>query len=504
VRRSLWIGLALGCLAWAGVGPGVVSAQLQPLHATRGNDPAIFDAAGRQVLLHGVADNQLGDYYQVDPGQATVFPLRKQDFAQMRRLGFNVVRLALSWSKLEPRRGEISEPYFNLIHRAVEWAKGSGMYVILDMHQDAWGKEVATPPGETCPPGLTPSIGWDGAPEWATYFDGMSTCHNRFRELSPAVAAAFDNFYDNRDGIQSQLVRVWARLAGEFAANPAVAGFDLLNEPHPGSRPGPVAAREIGSFYERSIEAIRRAESERPGGFHHIIFFEPSVIYDIAPSPDTAPPPTFSDDRDVVFAPHLYPGTFSPLSTDQAYQRTEAIAASYQTTYWVGEWGWFSRDPRDDYANIRDFAAHEDEALVGDIWWQWRQRCGDPHQFGNPGSSGQPIANGLNRYLCPGDHPIGIPPTTRQVLGRSYSLVAPGRIESLRSDPATEAFEVTGSDTDPGGSCLLEVWTPESPAGRPRFVSTNVVRVHSHPMAGGWLTTGCSRGSYELRRTDGA
>jgi hypothetical protein len=77
VRRSLWIGLALGCLAWAGVGPGVVSAQLQPLHATRGNDPAIFDAAGRQVLLHGVADNQLGDYYQVDPGQATVFPLRK-------------------------------------------------------------------------------------------------------------------------------------------------------------------------------------------------------------------------------------------------------------------------------------------------------------------------------------------------------------------------------------------------------------------------------------------
>jgi endoglycosylceramidase len=500
VRRGLIIGFALGCLTWAGIGAGVASARLLPLHATRGSDPAIFDAAGRQVLLHGVGDNQLGDYYQVDPAQATVFPLGKRDFDLMHRLGFNVVRLALSWSKLEPQRGQISEAYIRRIRDAVEWAKGSGLYVILEMHQDAWGKEVATPPGETCPPGLTPSIGWDGAPTWATYFDGMSSCHNTFRELSPAVAAAFDNFYDDRDGIQTQLVRVWARLAQKFAANPTVAGFDLFNEPHPGSRPGPVAAEEIGSFYERSIEAIRRAESERTNGFHHIIFFEPSVLYNVVVSPAVAPPPTFTDDQDIVFAPHLYPGTFSPFSTDQAYQATEAIAASYQTTFWVGEWGWYSQDPSDDYANIRDFAAHEDEALVGDAWWQWRQRCGDPHEFGNPGSAGRPIADGLNRYRCPGDHPIGIPPTTRQVLGRSYALAAPGRIESLHSDPATEAFQINGSDPDPTGSCRLEVWTPTSPTGRPRFVANNIGRIRTHPLAGGWLTTGCARGSYELRR----
>ncbi len=492
-------GVALACVIVL-ASPRYAEAGLLPLHATRGAAPAILDSAGRQVLLHGVADNQLGDYYQVDPSQPTVFPLRRQDFTRMSELGFNVVRLVLSWSRLEPEPGLLSASYLREVRRAVTWANASGLYVVLDMHQDAWGKEVATPPGETCPPGLTPSIGWDGAPAWATYLDGMSTCHNTFRELSPAVAAAFDNFYDDRNGIQAQLVWVWSRLASAFAADPGVAGFDLFNEPHPGSRPGPVAEQEIGAFYARAIAAIRAAESERPGGFHHIVFFEPSVLYDVAPSPAVSPPPTFSADPNLVFAPHLYPGTFSPLSTDQAYRATEAVAATYGTAFWVGEWGWYSQDPRDDYENIRDFAAHEDQALAGDAWWQWRQRCGDPHQFGAPGSPGRPIADGLNRYRCPGDHPLGIPPTTRQVLSRAYARAAPGRIESMLSDPASGEFRLRGFDPDPGGSCLLEVWTPAGPGGRPRFAATGVERLSTRAARGGWITTGCARGSYELDR----
>jgi endoglycosylceramidase len=501
MRRGLCIGLALGCLAWAGPAVGSASARLPRLHATRASHPAILDSGGRQVLLHGVNDNQLGDYYQVDPAQPTVFPLRKRDFIRMHELGFNVVRLVLSWSKLEPQRGEISQSYLRRIRTAVRWANGSGIYVVLDMHQDAWGKQAATPPGVTCPPGLTPSIGWDGAPTWATYFDGKSTCHNTFRELSPAVTAAFDNLYDDRAGIEGHLVRAWAALARAFGSTPGVAGYDLLNEPHPGSRPASVAAREIGAFYERTIRAIRRAERARRRGFHHIVFFEPSVFYNVAPSPDFSPPPTFTRDRNIVFAPHLYPGTFTSSSTEQLYQATKTLAASYKTTFWVGEWGFFSRDPRDDYASIRDFAAHEDGALVGDTWWQWRQRCGDPHEFGQPGSPGSPVADGLNRYRCPGDHPTGIPPTTRQVLSRSYVLAAPGRIKALHSGPATQAFEVTGSDPDRRGSCRLEVWTPDGPAGRPRFAARNVVKIRTHRMAGGWLTTGRAHGSYRLSRT---
>lgn len=497
-RTALALGLC-AALAPCLVSAGAAQAKFPRLHATRGDHPAIRDSRGRQVLLHGVADNQLGDYYQVDPAQPTTFALRRRDFQRMHRLGFNVVRLVMSWSRLEPRRGHISEPYVDRIRQAVRWARMSHIYVVLDMHQDAWGKEAATPPGATCPPGLTPSIGWDGAPPWATYFDGMSTCHKSLRELSPAVGAAFDNFYDDRAGIQTQFVRVWTRLARGFAASRTVAGFDLFNEPHPGTRFA-LASQEIGAFYDRTIQAIRTAESRRPGGFQHVVFFEPSVLYDVSPSPDNSPPPTFTDDRNVVFSPHLYPGTFSPLSTDQEFAAASALADAYRTTFWVGEWGWYSPDARDDYDEIRDFAAHEDEALIGDAWWQWRQRCGDPHEFGEPGVEGRPIADGLNRYRCPGDHPLGIPPTTRRVLSRSYPRAAPGRIETLTSDPATHAFRVTGSDPDAEGSCVLRVWTPRSRAGRPRFAAQNVHRIRTRRVPGGWVTRGCAHGSYELRR----
>jgi hypothetical protein len=78
----------------------------------------------------------------------------------------------------------------------------------------------------------------------------------------------------------------------------------------------------------------------------------------------------------------------------------------------------------------------------------------------------------------------------------------PGRIESLTSDPATHAFEVTGSDPSPKGSCVLRVWTPRSAAGRPHFKAMHVRRIRTRRARGGWVTSGCAHGSYELRRRD--
>ena len=74
------------------------SAQLPALTVERGDDPAITDTQGREVLLRGINVNQLGDYFQADPKQATVFPLAEQDFARIAALGFNVVRLVTNWS----------------------------------------------------------------------------------------------------------------------------------------------------------------------------------------------------------------------------------------------------------------------------------------------------------------------------------------------------------------------------------------------------------------------
>ena len=114
------------------------------LHAVRGDAPRIADAGGRQVLLRGVNVNQLGDYYRANPALDPVVPLRQADFAQIAAVGFNTVRLIVHWSALEPARGAFDRTYVARIREAVAWARAQRLYVVLDMHQDAWGKSVAT------------------------------------------------------------------------------------------------------------------------------------------------------------------------------------------------------------------------------------------------------------------------------------------------------------------------------------------------------------------------
>ena len=129
---------------------------LQRLDVSRdGGPPIVADDLGRQVLLRGINVNQLGDYYQADPTLPTTFPLAERRLrAASRALGFNVVRLVLSWSALEPdarrvrRRVPRADP-----RRRSRGPRAHGLYVVLDMHQDAWGKFIATPPGDGVPAG---------------------------------------------------------------------------------------------------------------------------------------------------------------------------------------------------------------------------------------------------------------------------------------------------------------------------------------------------------------
>src|SRR4051794_29838807 len=87
------------------------SSALSPVHVVRGSSARIEDAQHRQVLLRGVNTNQLGDYYEADPGLPSTVPLTEDDFAQMAAVGFDSVRLIVHWSLLEPRRGVFDQAY---------------------------------------------------------------------------------------------------------------------------------------------------------------------------------------------------------------------------------------------------------------------------------------------------------------------------------------------------------------------------------------------------------
>ncbi|MCU1448168.1 MAG: glycoside hydrolase family 5 protein, partial [Acidimicrobiales bacterium] len=370
------------------------------------------------------------------------------------------------------------------------------------MHQDAWGKYIATPPGPLCPPGLQPAIVWDGAPHWATITDGMTTCREQLRELSPAVGQAFANFWIDRDGIQTQLVKTWAALAKEFAADPAVAGYDLLNEPHPGYTPGVTDLTFLGRYYSAAIDAIRAAERSRPGGFAHIAFVEPMDTWSAAPI-GVSPAPGFSADPQLVFAPHLYAGSITAdgsfgvdlFSIPGEFDEAQREADRYQTTFWSGEWGWFG-DPRTQAPKVAEYARQEDAHLVGGAWWQWKQACGDPHSIGVPGGQGPKTTDSLVKLACPENTPIGVSPEFGRILSRAYPRAAPGHIDSLTSDPGSGALHIRGTAAGAGGA--LDVWAPAASGTPPVVTGLNVSAIGVTPVAGGYRITGTATGTYEL------
>jgi endoglycosylceramidase len=493
-RSIVWLATLAVCLSSAS---SIAAESLRPLHVARHGRPRIVDDRRRTILLRGVNVNQLGDYYQGDPAIPSTVPLSQMDFQRIAGLGMDVVRLIVHWSKLEPAKGVIDPAYLAEIHQAVEWAAAKEIYVVLDMHQDAWGKFIATPPSETCLPGFDRAIGWDGAPAWATLTDGLPTCRFQLRELAPAVAQAFESFWIDREGIQSELVSVWAALAREFAADPTVAGYDFLNEPHPGWTAGASELAFLGLYYHRTLEAIRHAEDGVAGGFHHVGFFEP-MDYWSATSIGFSPVP-FTIDPDVVFAPHLYAGSLSIdrslglslISIPFGFEEAEREATRYGTTFWSGEWGWFGA-PATDVASVKEYARQEDAHLVGGAWWQWKQSCGDPHTIGRPGGKPPPTSGNLVVLACPDNTDVGLVVEIASVLSRAYPRAAPGRLHSLSSDPDTGVLDLAGE-----GEGVLDVWSPSLPV----VTATGLEGVSIDPSAGGFRVSATADGEYSLHLT---
>lgn len=429
------------------------------LHATRGADPGIYDARDREVILRAVNYSALGDYYQGSPDFPPVIPPRPGDMADMASLGLNGVRLLVHWSALEPERGDYSETYIARIREQIERAREHGLYVVLDMHQDAWSKFVATPEaGDTCLPPLEPAIGWDGAPEWATITDGMSTCRISQREFSPAVAQAFTNFYLDRNGIQSRFIAAWRKLVEAFAHYEHLAGYDLFNEPHPGYTPGVTGAVILGDFYRRLIAAIRATERDTPGAHEHIVFFEPEIEWSLLGTAIT-PLPGFTGDTNLVFAPHNYCGSFAlPPDPETCFRNARAAADIYQVTFWSGEWGWYG-NPEQFADDVRRFGELEDQYLVGGALWQFAQACGDPHSIHRPGGTPPDETIHLKRIGCPGNVDRGFVEANARVLSRPYPRAAPGQLTGIDSDGRAGTLTVTGR-TATGGAAHL--WVPNS------------------------------------------
>lgn len=207
--------------AAGGVAESSSSSEDGPFISVQGRK--FIDAEGRQIVLHGmsVISKDRKSNYQSWHGP--------EEFALMREWGMNCIRLGIIWDGLEPEPGAFDEEYLKKVDERIAWAGANGIHVFIDMHQDLFSVLYS-----------------DGAPEWATLTDGKPHIHegavwSDAYFTSPAVQAAFDNFWANKPcedgvGVQDHFARAWRHVAERYKDNSTVLGYDLFNEPNMGAR----------------------------------------------------------------------------------------------------------------------------------------------------------------------------------------------------------------------------------------------------------------------------
>jgi endoglycosylceramidase len=510
--------------------------------------PYLADQSGRQVLLHGAAVVGMEDVaYPGANGGPALFPVSARaydgrcpaatarlpqpplcevqaakpayeqstapgsgdDMAQIRALGLNVIRLVLDWSQLEPTPGRYSAAYLQRVKQVVGWARQQGIYVILDMHQDQYSRFILPGQKSQLPSGCTSSGGGDGAPSWAVFTDAKPSCALFGQsDLNPAVSAAFFNFWHNHPvvgptrespgrGLQDHYIGALAALAAAFEHDSTVLGYEVMNEPQPGSLASlPVenlyqaSAQDLFPFYQRVIEALTGVRDGLPtcpnsapssmtnecaypklaDVTHQQIFVEPIAYRNLLDfSPQVSRP--FTAYRNLVWAPHIYTHAFTvdqfigypvqsspyPPTYTFGYQTAEFEAQAFHAAVFTTEFG--DASSTDSSVLTGEMAAQE-STLTGGTLWAWKGLSATSSscwcvrwQY----SAYQTTANGQpgrgNPRAAPSSQDRVIPSRQRD-LARVTPRATAGHLLAFRYDPTSRTFVMAATDSkrvDRGG-----------------------------------------------------
>ena len=261
MRRLLSVLLALALLPAL----GAAASRPGPVRLHR-DGHWLVDASGRVVLLHGVNAVWKKAPY-APPATAEGFTSRDADWIAAQ--GFNTVRLGVIFAGVMPTRGRVDPAYLEKVARVVDLLAKRRVWVLLDFHQDMYNERFA---GE-------------GFPAWAVNDNGIPTPTDLGfpgNYFQPSTSRAFDNFYADVDGLADLYAQAWKAVATRFRGTSYVLGYDLMNEPWPGTAfatcANPVGCpvfdgSTLQGVYERSLAAIRTVD--RTG----LVWIEPNVLF---------------------------------------------------------------------------------------------------------------------------------------------------------------------------------------------------------------------------------
>jgi len=400
--------------------------------------PWITDASGRVVILHGFnMVSKVGSYRPEDTG------FGGDDAHFLHRHGFNTVRLGIIYKGLEPQppgadgRPDYRLGYLRSIARTERALAKRKIFSLLDFHQDLYNERFE---GE----------GW---PDWQTLDDGLpAEPKNGFPAnylTMPALQRAYDHFWANDPAqgvpLQEAYAGAWRKVARRFKRRPRVVGYDLLNEPWPGSmfptclNPAGCPAFDSGSltpFSKRTIAAIREADRRK------LAFYEPNVLFNS--SAQTSHGDT--GDPRAGFSFHVYclegGGGFTSrvcaVNEAMVFENADEHVERTGDAALVTEFG-----ASDDLVDTRRVIDLADEHMVGWQYWHYCD-CDDPTTVG-PGvqsvvidPSRPPRGNNVKRQKL-------------KLLARPFPQAVAGTPTRFSFEPDTGVFELEYSTKAPDG-----------------------------------------------------
>ena len=169
--------------------------------------------------------------------------LSTEDFDKFKELGMSAVRVPFTYMNFYEKNGnswDLKENCFDKLDWIIAECSKRGIYVILDLH-GAFGSQ-------------------NGQDHSGEVIDNVQDV----------------TFYNN-DNLKELTLNLWKEIANRYKNNPAVAGYDTLNEP--GEKAGKTKSYHW-DYYDRIYKAIRSVDK------NHIIIFESCWGAGDLPSPE--------------------------------------------------------------------------------------------------------------------------------------------------------------------------------------------------------------------------
>ena len=465
------------------------------------NPCGITDATGREWLLRGVNARVEGVFdVSFADGRQPLEPipsLDATDVAQMRQIGFNLLRLPVQWSAIEPAPGQYDQAYLDRIKSVVELCAQGGIQVLVDFHQDAYSKE----------------IGEDGAPLWAITPAPIDPNKGGSLNLLPLRLStqtneAFASFWRNEQvagkGLQDHYIAAITHVAEAVNGTPAVIGVDLFNEPWllhaqslltaQGKNPQ-LNLDMLYAFYAKAIPAVRAALPNK------LIMFEPDVAKNdpasIPPGSTSQPPYTATVPAQVpwpsegtVYAPHFYiKSFFSPGDAAAGYPNVRpddpditanlnnsmAEAKAFGSPLLLGEFG-FTPKAAQYQATINAIYAQTNKNAISTAQWLWKEESQDSWGFFDY-STGTPVLRS----------------EAAAATAQPYPQAVSGKLTSAAFDQGSQTLTVNFVYADTKGPNLIFVPTEYGFKGGYEVKCGQDVVQTSQSSPDGWLSVECGK-----------